>query len=271
MGPLVIFTDLDGTLLDHESYSFRMALPALDLLKRRNVAVVPVSSKTASEIRMWMRQLQIEGPFVFENGGAVVIPPNYFPFPVEGSVGANGEVRVSLGLSIEGVRRALGEIAGELGIAIRGFGVMTPQEISDLTGLTGLELSFSMMREYDEPFLIEGDRGVDLIGEAAAARGLSLVRGGRFFHLSGGCDKGKAVKVLAELYSRMDPDITFVGIGDSQNDVSVFEAVDRSFVVLRPDGTFDPRIPEDAAERVKGIGPQGWRMAVEALFADGGF
>lgn len=270
MRPMVIFTDLDGTLLDHESYSFRMALPALDLLRRRKVAVVPVSSKTASEIRMWMRQLHVEGPFVLENGGGIVIPSGYFPFDVDGEAGGRGELRISLGLGIEEVRRALAEIAGELGVAVRGFGDMSPKEISNLTGLKGLELSFSMTREYDEPFLIEGGYDIDLLVEAAARRGFRLIHGGRFYHLAGGCDKGKAIGILADLFRRMDPHVTLVGLGDSPVDLSLFEAVDRPFVVQKRDGTYDPDIPEDAAERVNGIGPQGWRMAIEALFAGDG-
>ena len=40
---LVLFSDLDGTLLDHESYSFDAARPALDRLRREDV---PPGSET---------------------------------------------------------------------------------------------------------------------------------------------------------------------------------------------------------------------------------
>ena len=48
--PLLVFTDLDGSLLDPHSYSFAAALPALAALAEREVPVVPVSSKTRREL-----------------------------------------------------------------------------------------------------------------------------------------------------------------------------------------------------------------------------
>ena len=44
--PLLVFTDLDGTLLDHHSYSHAAALPGLERLRGLEVPVIPVTSKT---------------------------------------------------------------------------------------------------------------------------------------------------------------------------------------------------------------------------------
>ena len=52
----VIFTDLDGTLLDHDTYEWKEAEPALDLCKKLGVPVVFVSSKTRAEIEVLRRQ-----------------------------------------------------------------------------------------------------------------------------------------------------------------------------------------------------------------------
>lgn len=48
---LLIMTDLDGTLLDHESYHWEAARPALQRLAAANIPVIINSSKTAAEIR----------------------------------------------------------------------------------------------------------------------------------------------------------------------------------------------------------------------------
>ncbi len=50
MKSAMVFTDLDGSLLDHHSYSFVAREPALDHLRLASISVVPASSKTAAEI-----------------------------------------------------------------------------------------------------------------------------------------------------------------------------------------------------------------------------
>lgn len=54
---LLIFTDLDGTLLDHESYDFTPARPMLARLAAMRAPVVLASSKTAAEIAEWQQGL----------------------------------------------------------------------------------------------------------------------------------------------------------------------------------------------------------------------
>ena len=48
---LVIFTDLDGCLLDRETYSFEPAQAALRLIREKKIPLVLVSSKTRVESR----------------------------------------------------------------------------------------------------------------------------------------------------------------------------------------------------------------------------
>lgn len=49
-GPRLLFTDLDGSLLDHHDYDWKPAEPWLDALRQAGVAVIPVTSKTRSEL-----------------------------------------------------------------------------------------------------------------------------------------------------------------------------------------------------------------------------
>lgn len=266
MSKLVVFTDLDGTLLDHDTYSFRRALPALDVLIRRRIAVVPVSSKTATEMRHWMRLLGLTGPFVSEDGGGIYIPEDYFPGPIPDSVSENSELKISLGEGIKEVRDGLRRVSSEAGIAVTGFGDLREEEVSELTGLKTAELAASMAREYDEPFLLSDAEAAGPLTEIAAKNGFSLVRGGRFFHISRGCDKGRAVKILTRLFRRLNPEIVTIGIGDSANDLSLLRSVDHAYLVMRHDGTYDPEVSEENVSMIDGIGPHGWRMAMEEVF-----
>jgi HAD superfamily hydrolase (TIGR01484 family) len=78
----VVFSDLDGTLLDHETYSFDAARPGLDALKSRGIPLILASSKTRAEMQDLAPQLGAAG-LIFENGGGLEWPENLEP--------ANGE------------------------------------------------------------------------------------------------------------------------------------------------------------------------------------
>src|SRR5512140_1450875 len=78
---IVVITDLDGTLLDADTYAWEMARPALQQLKSRGIPLVLATSKTRAESEFWRSLLEIGDPFIVENGGAAFIPKDYFPFP----------------------------------------------------------------------------------------------------------------------------------------------------------------------------------------------
>ena len=75
----VIFSDLDGTLLDHQSYEFTAAQPAINFIKENQVPLILVSSKTKDEMIHYQSELGISGlPFVVENGSAIYTEIEYF-------------------------------------------------------------------------------------------------------------------------------------------------------------------------------------------------
>ena len=265
MTDVIIFTDLDGTLLDHESYGVRAALPTIDLSIRRGFPIIPVSSKTAAEIRRWVRLLTLDGPFICENGCGIVIPDGYFEALPAEAVRRDGEWRISLGVSIDKVRGALETLSEEAHFDYKSMNQMSTDEVSTLTGLTGVELLNCLEREYDEPFIINGDHEFDPIRRKSSEMGFHLTRGGRFYHLTGGCNKGEAVRKMVDMFRKYRTDPLFVAIGDSFNDLPMFGVVDMAYLVQKPDGNYDPLVPAEAARRVPGVGPCGWRIAVEEV------
>ena len=74
MRDIVVFTDLDGTLLDASTYSFEAARPALDALRQQDIPLVLVSSKTRAEIEPIRGRLKQVHPFITENGGGCLYP-----------------------------------------------------------------------------------------------------------------------------------------------------------------------------------------------------
>jgi len=266
-GRLVVFTDLDGTLLRHEDYDWSSARPALDLLAGRRIPLVIASSKTRSEVEAWRTRLGIADPFITENGGALHVPPGATPVVPAGAVLRSGYWTVVFGLPLAVLRAALGDLSRELGVPLRGFGDMEASEVARRTGLSGEALEQARAREHDEPFVPArslSDTEEARLASAANDRGLRVTRGGRFHHLLGANSKGTAARALLAAYAAQGEPVFSVGLGDGPNDLELLEAMDRSVVVARPDGTHAPELRAGLprARLTRGVGPDGFTEAV---------
>ncbi|MBU1276631.1 MAG: HAD hydrolase family protein, partial [Proteobacteria bacterium] len=98
--------------------------------------------------------------------------------------------------------------------------------------------------------------------------GLQVTQGGRFWHLLGGGDKGKAVRLLSVLYAKHDPELTTMALGDAPNDLGMLEAVDRPVLVaLSGGGHAAVELPGLVLEPL--AGPAGFNHAVLAALEGG--
>ena len=266
-GQIIVFTDLDGTLLSVEDYSFEPAKPALAFLHAQRIPVILTTSKTRPEVEVWQQQLDLSEPFIVENGGAIYIRQGYFHFDIEGSFIRNNYQVIELGTFYPALLEALGKIRQKSGAKIRGYGDMSIAEVANLTGLSQEEALLSKKREYDEPFIIPADEA-DSAGKVAAAvkaAGLSWTRGDRFHHLTGDNDKGRACRILAELFRGQRGDIITIGVGDSLNDLPLLAQVDYPVLVMRPDGGYCPGINLPRLIRSPAVGPAGFNHSILEL------
>jgi mannosyl-3-phosphoglycerate phosphatase len=265
MKKLIIFTDLDGTLLDHYTYSFEKALPALTLLKEKNIPLVICSSKTRKEIEYYRRKLDNHHPFISENGGGIFIPKSYFEFGVRSSEFGVKEEKdyhiIRLGAKYSDLRKALLELHSE-GFNVKGFGDMTAEELAGIANMNIDEAEMAKERDFDEPFVFDGSKiDEQRLLKTIIAKGFNYTQG-RFFHILGNSDKGKAVSILIDIYKRKFGEIITIAIADSPNDIPMLERVDYPVIVQKPDGSYDPRINIPDLIRAEGIGPVGWNKAI---------
>ena len=261
----VIFSDLDGTLLDHETYSFEGAAEGLRRLKEAGIPLVLCTSKTRAEIEEIRRDLGNRDPFITENGGAVFIPEGYFPFVPPGAEKFGPYQVIPLGTPYADLRRGLLTIRTRLRIPLPGFGDMTPGEIGARTQLPRPDLA--KLREYDEPFLVNDPSWEKAVHREARDLGLQVMKGGRFHHLTGESDKGKAIEILIQCYRRSLGQLRTVGLGDSANDRPLLKAVDIPILVRRSSGDYAEGIDLPELIRTSGQGPAGWNEAILSLLA----
>ncbi|MCP4575595.1 MAG: HAD-IIB family hydrolase [Deltaproteobacteria bacterium] len=274
----LVFSDLDGTLLDHHTYDWEEAQPALDHCRKNGVPVILVSSKTRAEMDVLRRKLNLRAPFVSENGGGIFFPreafkeapADSFPLEIQEPEGSDGLWQWSLGTPYTHLVRALGHMRESLRLSLKGFSEMDVSEISRLTGLGEEAARLASCREYDEPFIFEGEAPDDLgpLHEHAAQRGLMIVSGGRFHHLLGNNHKGKAMARIVSWYHSQyhlegqSDHIPTIALGDSPNDFPMLMRADFPVLILSkhhfPD--LEKKIPN--LETTKYPGPKGWNEAI---------
>ncbi len=269
-GPWIIFTDLDGTLLDWNTYSPAVARPALLQLREVGVPVVFCSSKTATEQRALRQSLRIKSiPSIVENGAAVIVP-DASGLATGGWAPAPGEpgrrVKV-LGMSGVEVHQRLDLVRKRSGLKLKSYRDITDQDLSELTGLDEVSAGRARVREYSETLVEELPVAtwIELDSEFEA-EGIECRHGGKFHTVTGaGTDKGGAVRLITDLYRKAyGRDVTTIGLGDSANDTPLLAAVDHPFLVAREDGSWaDINMPK--LTKVAGKGPEGWVEVADAL------
>lgn len=270
---LIIFTDLDGTLLDQEDYAYEPALPMLTKLKQQQIPVVPVTSKTRVEVEDLRQVLGSHDPFIVENGSAVFLPTES-DRPFLANTEPWGEYRLlRLGCTYGEARTGLQAVSQQLGESLRGFGDLTAAEVQDLTGLPLDAVNRAKNREFTEPFVTPKYSSENL-ESIAHSLGFRVLVGDRFSHLIGGnAGKGAAVKKLQQYYQQnyqqtaatdsAEKMIT-VGLGNSPNDLEMLEAVDIPIVIPSRKGPH-PGLADRGWQVAPVHGPTGWAIMVQEI------
>ncbi|MBY5968441.1 HAD-IIB family hydrolase [Halomonas denitrificans] len=262
--PRLLFTDLDGSLLDHHDYDWAPAQPWLETLRKAGVGVIPVTSKTRSELLGLRQALGLaDQPFIAENGAVIALPESWCHARREGPVGPDGLVIRTLGVDIGLIRRRVAIWRERLSARFLTMSEMALEDVVAFTGLDEQEARLARLREGSEPLLWEDDDALlQRFREGLAGDGLRMTRGGRFWHVLGDTDKGQAVRWLCARYEALKGKRpTTLSLGDGPNDVAMLEATDAA-VVIRGQHGLDVRPDQPNLYRSEAMGPRGWAEGV---------
>jgi mannosyl-3-phosphoglycerate phosphatase len=247
--PWIVFTDLDGTLLDARDFGFDAAKPAIDRLRALRIPLVPVTSKTVAEIVPLAERLGIDGPAIVESGGAIA-----------SREGASWVV-TPLGVPVEQIRVRIPGVEARSGAKLRLFSAMDDAEASRVSGLEGDALHRARLRQFDEPFIVlEGDLGH--VARAAEDVGLIVRDGARFHHFCGPVTKGDAVCRLLATYH---PRPRVIALGDAPMDGDFLTLAEVAVIVRAPDGSASEALIAAVPDAIvtRAPGPAGWAEAID--------
>ena len=258
---VLVYSDLDGSLLNHDDYNYEAAKPLIAHLERDRVPLILNTSKTRAELLSLRKALDNHHPFITENGAAVFIPAGYFEHQPEGVflqdhywVKAFVEPRAQW-------QAVLHRLSPDIRAAYESFSYKGVEGIMRATGLSNVQASLASQREYGEP--LEWCSGEELKRQliaAVTAAGGNVLEGGRFMHISGHCNKGDAMLWLSEQYAKANQQQTpiNIAIGDSSNDIAMLNIADHAVVVKSPSKPYPTLKPSAKAVYTEAIAPEGW-------------
>jgi len=248
----LIFTDLDGTLLDHKTYSFDAAKEMLNYLKSNNIPLIIITSKTKAEILKLRLELELNYAFIVENGAGIFLPQN------------DDLKQINMGKTYIEILDFFNAYKKEF--ELQGFFDMSVDEISSLTGLCLEDAKLAKKRDFCEPFITKDETKIQKLKQISQQKGFDIVKGGRFYHLiSKGQDKANALLELQKIYEEdTNKKYKTIALGDGANDITMLKCADIAILIKKFDGTFIDFNKKDLI-KTNEIGPLGWNEALKGI------
>ena len=262
MAHLVVFTDLDGTLLERKTYSAAKSRKAINELKKMGIPLIFCSSKTKREIEIYRKRLGNRAPFIAEDGSAIYIPKNYFNFRFDYSRKDGKYKVIELGVPVHHILH-FNRFLKMKGIDIIGFNDVTPEYIKAITNLPYSEAKLTKKRSYSEPLLLLDRKQEKRLRDLVSSHGLNVLKAGMFYIIVGKTSKGTAARKLLHLFRKKFGGVESIAFGNSENDFEMLKTADKGFLVQKPDRKYEsPRF-----RKAKGIGPEGFSNIILEILA----
>tara|TARA_B100000123_G_scaffold230094_1_gene179588 strand:- start:584 stop:1384 length:801 start_codon:yes stop_codon:yes gene_type:complete len=216
---LIIFTDLDGSLLHRDNFRFDEIKDYLKKIIDDGIIVIPNTSKTQSEIEEFIKDLGSSLPFISENGSEI-----------HGLDLINSNFPNKIILSRD--KKELLEIFNkkvpkELKDQCKFISEMNTKEQIDILGLKDKNLKNALNRKYTIPFLFKGNKvEKNKLLKVLRSASLTMQEGGRVLNLGDNTNKVKSMNQVLKIYRKIENKIKVIAVGDNLNDLDMLRNSD---------------------------------------------
>lgn len=255
-----IYTDMDGTLLDHHDYQWEPARLMLQRCLAERIPVIPNTSKTAAEMAQWFPRLALPTYAVVENGGMVLLPSNHDWWRTHKPDWVDGELSGKLlGRPYADICQWLDDYRAQQNVRCLGFHDVDADTVVQWTDLSVVEAQHAKLRHCSEPVLWQDDAdALKHFVQAAEAAGLQVQQGGRFLHLSDNTSKATGMAWCEAIFPGKG---VTIALGDGGNDIPMLEAADFAVAVRNARGTH-VAVQQPQTYFTQYSGPEGWAEGV---------
>ncbi len=271
----IVSTDLDGTLLDHNSYAWKAAQPAIEKLIANDIPIIFNTSKTLAEALALQHTMGIAQPAIVENGSAIAIPhalAKALPIPGDTlTTDTEQHTIVHFGTARLHILDFIDSQKDIFGNVLQSYRDWPIELIAEKTGLSIEVAQLSSQKEFSEPFVWYSDQTkLAQFCQNAEDAGLRVLQGGRFYHLLGDSNKAKPLQWFKALYEQVNAGVTckLICLGDNKNDVHMLNIADYPVCVKSPTSDY-PNIKENLNTIfTHEEGPLGWNQAILEILSN---
>ena len=255
----LIFTDLDGSLLDRDTFKFDEIKDYLKKLLSKGIFIIPNTSKTEKEILEFNNELGSNLPYISENGAAI-----------NGLDLLNSNLPKELILSrdknnlINIFKKTVPE---NLQNKCKWLSEMDKKKQSLIFGLEDEKLKMALDRKYTIPFIFEGNKNEkNKLFRIVKSKGLALQEGGRVINLTDKVNKAKALQVFVRFFKKNNKNVKTIAVGDNYNDLDMLKTSDFPCLVFNDKFTLD-EIPIKNLIITNKPSPEGWADVIKMALA----
>ena len=252
---ILIFTDLDGSLLHRDTFKFDEIKDYLKQLLSKGIFIIPNTSKTEKEILEFNNELGLSLPYISENGAAIkgldILDTN-LPKELILSREKDNLIKIfekSVPVNLQNKCKWLYE--------------MDKKKQSLIFGLEGEKLRLALDRKYTIPFIFAGNKiEKNELSKIVKNKGLAIQEGGRVINLTDKINKAKALQVFVRFFKKNNKNVKTIAVGDNYNDLDMLKTSDFPCLVFNDKFTLD-QIPINDLITTNKPSPEGWADVIK--------
>ncbi len=252
---LIIFTDLDGSLLHRDDFKFDEIKEYIKSLLDEGIIIIPNTSKTEKEVEEFIKELGSDLPFISENGSSIhglnLINSN-FPNKIILSRGKQKLIEIFNS-----------KVSDDLKAKCKFISNMNSKEQTNIFGLQDDNLKNALDRKYTIPFKFEGNKiEKNKLLKILRSSSLTMQEGGRVLNLGDNTDKVKSMNQVIKIYKKVERKIKVIAVGDNFNDLDMLRNCDIPCLVFNDQFRQD-QINIDNLVVSNKPSPEGWADVIK--------
>ncbi len=260
---IVIFTDLDGSLLHRDTFQFDSIKDYIKSLVNKGVIIIPNSSKTEKEIENFIEELGINLPYISENGSSIhglnLITSN-FPDKLILSREKEEILKIFENKVPEKLKEKCFQISK-----------MSKKEKENILGQKDEKLKDALNRKYTLPFLFKGDKNEkNRLLKILNSNSLTFQEGGRVSNLCDNINKVKSMNRVIKILKKTEDKIKTIAVGDNFNDLEMLRNCDIPCLVFNDQFKLDQININNLIFSNK-PSPEGWADVIKMALVKLGF